>query len=70
MKPEDVTSWVAALSSLINLGVPLAKLIVFVKGVLSAADADAVLRQLLFGWQAAKTENDARILELQAQIGQ
>ena len=69
VKPTDVTSLVNALSMLVSLGVPIVKLIAMVRAELSGPAADAVLRSLLSGWAAAKAENDARILELQAQVG-
>lgn len=64
----DVTRWVNALSMLVSLGVPIVNVVMMVRRELSGPDADAVLRSLLSGWAAAKTENDARISELQATV--
>lgn len=69
MNPQALNSWVASINALLTLGAPIAKLIQLVKESLPADQANEVLRVLLAGWQSAKTENDARIAELQAQIG-
>ena len=69
MTPQMVTQWVTAIGALAGLGAQIARLVVLVRDSMSAEDADAVLRQLLDGWAAARAENEQRIAELQQQIG-
>lgn len=69
MNTTTVQAWIAAINGLLQLGVPIAKLISLIRSHLSPEDAQAVLREVLLGWQAAKAENDARIAELQSSLG-
>jgi hypothetical protein len=70
MTPGQVTDWVGAISRILALGAPLISVLTLIRAALPAADADQVLHQILTGWQAARTENEARIAELEAQLGQ
>lgn len=64
----NVQAWANAINMVADLGVPIVKLIGLVRESLPPDQADLVLAGLRQGWADAKTENDARIAELEASI--
>jgi len=68
MTAEETLKWVQVVNSLVMLGVPIAKLIVALKAMLTDDQVKEVLLAVQRGWIAAQAENDARIVELQAQV--
>jgi hypothetical protein len=68
VKPEDVLKWTQVINSIVSLGVPIAQLVVALKAMLTDDQVKEVLLAVQRGWVAAKQENDARILVLQAQV--
>lgn len=69
MTAEEALKWVSVVNALASLGVPIAKLIVALKAMLTDDQVKEVLLAVQRGWVAAQAENDARIAELQAQVG-
>jgi len=66
MTAEETLKWVQVVNSLMLLGVPIAKLIVALKAMLTDDQVKEVLLAVQRGWVAAQQENDARIAELEA----
>ena len=66
MTAEEALKWVSVVNSLASLGVPIAKLIVALKTMLTDEQVQEVLLKVRLGWVAAQQENDTRISELEA----
>jgi len=66
MTAEEALKWVSVVNSLASLGVPIAKLIVALKTMLTDEQVQEVLLKVRLGWVAAQQENDTRIAELEA----
>jgi len=69
MTADEALKWAQVYTSLLALGVPIAKLVVLFKGLLSTEDYARVLATIKAGWQAASDENLRRIKDLDAQTG-
>jgi DNA-binding transcriptional MerR regulator len=68
MTAEEALKWVQVVNALSSLGVPIAKLVMALKAMLTDEQVREVLLAVQRGWRAAQAENDARIAELQAQV--
>lgn len=68
MKPDDVLKWVSVANAITSLGVPIAQLVVALRAMLTDDQVKEVLLSVRRGWVTAKQENDARMLELEAQV--
>lgn len=69
MTPEELLKWVQVGNSLLALGVPIAKLVMVFKAMLTEEQAKVVLEAIKAGWTAAAAENHARVAEFEALVG-
>jgi len=68
MTAEEALKWVSVVNALTSMGVPIAKLVMALKAMLSDDQVKEVLLATRRGWAAAQAENNARIAELEALV--
>ena len=65
----DLMKWAGIIQTGIELGVTITNIVAMIRSVLTEEECNVVLNTVKKKWQDARTENDARIAELEVLVG-